>query len=472
MAELQGVQFEAAGRRLPGLALQQSTAAIWPRALVFLLCMAYAVLFNCCYAYVESPLYDYTGLTYAPPPWPYLLFGYSITLLPAAWLPIAMQRPSHFAYWWIYLVVIAPGMFVPFHVLSQPASEVIFLPCSLMALYMLLLSFGQLPDFHVTRFGISSTWYFRCLLVLGVTGIAWIAATQNLPTTAVFGNLDALRMNSRETLIGGSLDAYAIAAIQHCIGPLLFAYGIAARRPLLWGLGVLTAFLSFCVAGEKTLLALPVLMLMVGYAAHHFRKYFGIVLICGVMALLAASMCEYLWRESSHISAYGSRRVLVVPAHLTSYYWDYYTSHSHSMFSSGTIGRLLGSSAELTPAQQIGLTYLGTSEANAVANIWASAFAEAGYTGMLVVTLGMGVLLRLIDRLAKEFPVLGTMLVVCIATAWAEGAFQTSFLSRGVVPLLIMLFVVPTAPRSAAMQPANCTNKESPAAPGRFAVTW
>jgi hypothetical protein len=414
------------------------------RLLLLCLCVTYASLFVLSYKWVESPLYSYTGLVYAPPPTQFVLLGFAMALLPAGCLPISFRRPSHVVYWWLYLVVIVPCMFVPYHVLSKPPLHVMLLPTTLLAMFLLLLLFDQLPAIILPRIGVPWPWFYWGLGLLGFVCIGWTLTMQNPLAAELHWDSHELRMSARNSLPGGTLNAYMTAAIQSCVGPILVAYGIARRRPGWWCLGLATAFFSVCIAGEKTLLVLPFLMLVVGYAADRFGRYFGVILTCGAIVLVAAAMLEYTIYQTSNISGYGSRRVLVVPAHLTAYYWEYFSSHPQNYFASGAIARLLGSTADLTPSQMIGLAYMGTSAANANANIWASAFAEAGYTGMLIVTICAGALLKLFDGMLRHSPVCGVMIVTCIATAWAEGALQTSLLSRGVAPMFVILLFVPT----------------------------
>jgi hypothetical protein len=418
-------------------------ALSYRRIVLLCLCAVYASLFRLSYEWVESPLYSYTGLAYSPPSSQFVVLGFAMALLPALFLPVAFGRPSHIVYWWLYLVLIVPSMFVPYHVLSQPSLNVAILPCTLLALFVLLLLFDRLPDIALPRIGIPLPWFYRGLILVGLVCVGWILTTQTAPTSGGIYDSHELRMSARDVLPGGSWAAYLIATIQHCIGPILVAYGIARRRPVLWCLGLAVAFCCFCIAGEKTLLALPCLMLAVGYTADRFGRYFGIVLTCGVIALVAAAILEYRVYETSTVSAYGSRRVLVVPAQLTTYYWEYFSSHPHNYFAGGSIGRMLGRPATLNASQTIGLNYFGTSEANANANIWMSAFSEAGYAGMVVVTICAGVLLKFFDGILRHSPIFGSMIVACMATAWAEGAFQTSLLSRGVAPTLVVLLFVP-----------------------------
>ena len=170
------------------------------------------------------------------------------------------------------------------------------------------------------------------------------------------------------------------------------------------------------------------------------------MLIATLMALLTTSICEYMMLDGAGMSAHGSRRVLFVPAHLTSYYWEYYSGHPYAFFSNGIVARLFGTGGILTPSETIGLAYFGTADSNANANLWASGFADMGFPGMLLVTIAAGCIFRVVDSLTQPRTFLTASLIMsAVAIVWAEGALQTSLLSGGVFPILIMFYVYSSA---------------------------
>src|SRR5689334_15716814 len=88
-------------------------------ALIFL----YALLINFDYYLVESPVNNDTGLFINAPGFGYVLAGFAMAIIPALWLPISIKFPSQIIYWWLYVVVFVPSMFVPYHVLSNKPQE-------------------------------------------------------------------------------------------------------------------------------------------------------------------------------------------------------------------------------------------------------------------------------------------------------------------------------------------------------------
>jgi hypothetical protein len=92
-------------------------------------------------------------------------------------------------------------------------------------------------------------------------------------------------------------------------------------------------------------------------------------------------------------------------------------------------------------ARLIGEVYFGNLEANANANVWASAFANVGYTGMFGFTVLLGLMFRLIDGMAKHGDFVVTSLMCgMFGLTWTNGGLQTSMLSNGILVTLFVIF--------------------------------
>lgn len=407
-------------------------------------CMGYAWLLNLDYATVEAPIFGYTGLVLDPPPRMFVSLGYLMAAVPVLWLPLELRAPSQVAYWWLYVVVVVPLMFVPYHVLGG-SWEVLPLPGMIIGLFALLGSFYWVPQIRIPVVHLDSRTFTIGWATVAVVSAVFLAVVVGfrfeLPT-----DVYELRMSARETTPNASLAAYVAALTQRCIAPVSLAIGIGSRRPLFVVLGLAAALSTFGLAGEKTLLASPVFMLVIGALCVWFRRSFGLVLIVILMAVLATNIYEYAVLDGGVLSAYGPRRVLFVPAHLTSYYWQYYSENPHAFFSNGIVARLFATGDILTPSETIGLAYFGTPDMNANANMWASGFADMGYLGMVLVTVAAGGIFRFIDSLAQPLTFLTASLIMgAIGIVWAEGAFQTSLLSAGVVPTVIVFYLYSSA---------------------------
>jgi hypothetical protein len=70
------------------------------------------------------PVFGYYGFENSTPAMSYLLLAWCLSVVPALWMPIRLNRPSQLIYWVLYLTVFIPSMFVPLYVGLQNARDV------------------------------------------------------------------------------------------------------------------------------------------------------------------------------------------------------------------------------------------------------------------------------------------------------------------------------------------------------------
>ncbi len=73
----------------------------------------YVAFFQWMYINYLDPTWAYFGFNYYRPSTKYVVLAWVLSLLPSLWMPIHLTRPSHLAYWVLYITVIIPSMFIP-----------------------------------------------------------------------------------------------------------------------------------------------------------------------------------------------------------------------------------------------------------------------------------------------------------------------------------------------------------------------
>ncbi len=95
--------------------LSRAEHAVKERVLLVSAVSAYVALFQWMYEYYLYPSWDYFGFHFEPPPWPYLVLAWALSVTPTLWMPVKLTRPSQLAYWVLYITVFIPSMFVPLY---------------------------------------------------------------------------------------------------------------------------------------------------------------------------------------------------------------------------------------------------------------------------------------------------------------------------------------------------------------------
>jgi hypothetical protein len=140
-----------------------------------------------------------------------------------------------------------------------------------------------------------------------------------------------------------------------------------------------------------------------------------------------------------------------VPGQLTSYYFDYFSSHPWAMLGDGTLKGLVPYPYDLPVPNLIAREYFGDPNIVANANIWADGYANFGYLGMLIATLILALTMMLLDAASKGLSLrLVALILVMPAVSLANSAMLTSILTQGLGLTLLLLYLHPRdAPRPA-----------------------
>jgi hypothetical protein len=422
----------------------------WQRAVVMVVCILYFLALNWSYLEVDSVLYSGQGFLYTHSPFKVFAIALVMAVLPSLWLPYELRYPSQVCYWLVYLCVVVPTMFLPYHVLTyQSISKVLPLPASILLSFAVLGLSYRFRPFRVTKPRVNQRLVVGLLTFVAIALTALVIYVSGFHFTLSLENAYERRMDARETVVGGTISAYAIATLSHSLGPILIAIGYVRRNVVAFAVGVTGAVCIFALSGTKTDVATPVYLFVLLYLIARYRNVFGIALAIAASLLVMASVAQWLLFERNELSVYFVRRQIFCPGLLTCFYWDFFSTGDYIYFSDSFLRWIVPQQYSLSMARLIGEVYFGNPESNANANVWASAFANVGYTGMIGFTLVLGLLFRLIDGIAEHSDFfVASLMCGMFGLTWTNGGLQTSMLSNGVLASLIVMYM---------LQPTNRT---------------
>ncbi|MCW5937030.1 MAG: hypothetical protein KIT11_06980 [Fimbriimonadaceae bacterium] len=425
--------------------------ARWPlpqeiskRLFLVALCAGFVWSLQWSYEVMDSRLFSFLGLVYNPPPMPYPLLGWAMALAPPLWLPIRLRRPSEVGIWILYLTVIAPVMWIPYHVLDRdPADLAVFLGAMLLCFFGLCAALRlkrwrfRRPAVHPTEFE-----YVLAGLVVMLSVVTWSSVGFALDLS--FQTLYARRHAAREVISQQSFMAYLKGNLASALQPFAFALGMVRRNTFLIGASIFAGVVVFSVEGSKTSAAIPLFLVLLYPIMTYFRRSFGLVLAGTSFAGVASAVL--LWQKTNLvvIPVLTTWRLFQVKGLLSAYYWDFFSKNPLTLLGDGILAPLVGRQYELATPRLIGLQYFNNVETNSNANVFAAAFGDFGYPGMVVATIVLAAILRLVDSLAVNRGFLvAAFLVAFMAMKWSDVALDTSILSHGVLAGLALLYVMP-----------------------------
>ena len=416
------------------------------RPLVVFLCVFFVSALQFTYVNMDAPSFRYMGLRLKEldPFWAVL--GFVMAALPSLWMPIKLERPSQVAYWILYLTVIVPVMWMPYHTLNKPPEHfVVFSSTMLLSFYLLGLSF-RLPRWHVPRPQISDETFFVFVIVLVTLMTLAVWSTNGFRLDLGLRSIYSRRRESKDNIAMGSVLSYVKGNLASAIQPFAFAIGLARRSWVLVLLSLGAGLVGFSVDGSKTSAVIPFFLLLLYPMMTKFRREFGFIvpLMAGIGILLA----YVAWKATNNpwIPVVTTWRLFDVKALLSGYYWEYFSTHQHMLLSDGILRAFFDNPYPHATPEQIGYVYFGSAETNSNSNLWSSAFADFGYAGMLAVTAVLAMIFRFIDSMALNRGFLiPAFLCSFLGMKLSDVALDTSMLSHGTLMTLILLYILPAS---------------------------
>ena len=307
-------------------------------------------------------------------------------------------------------------------IVRRPPAPIAIRPLSLSAFTGLLVGLGLLCSAYIAvTFGVS----------LSLPGLASVYDT---------------RADFRATVGGSSAAAgYIVPWAGNVINPLLMALGVARRRAELVALGLVGQLLIYSVTGFKSILFSVALVPLVYLAISVASRVFGllaavaapVIFACGV---IATSMWGSIWPLA--ITA----RLFATPGQVGFYYYEYFSDHPSYGLSQSFLRWAVSSPYSEDVPFVIGSAYFAEGT-NANGNIWADAFANFGFAGIVCFTLVLGLFLWIADGLGqwRDARVAGPMLAIA-GLSLANGAFFTTILTLGLALGCLLMALMPPPP--------------------------
>ncbi|WP_445397446.1 hypothetical protein [Zobellella sp. An-6] len=242
--------------------------------------------------------------------------------------------------------------------------------------------------------------------------------------------------------------SYISPIVGKVIVPLIIVISVIYKKWFYTILGVVFSVLIFGFTAHKSPLFYPLVIVSVYFLSKgNMSRY----ILLGCVCLVSISLVDFFLSDHDNgelawLGSLFSRRAIMVPVLLNSYYVDFFMSNpvyywSDSKFSFG----LVESPYVLRSVNLIGDVYFSRSEMSANAGWIGSGFANASWFGAFIYSFFVGVVLSFfcaIGRKIGERFVFSSSLVVVIAVLQSTD-LTTSLLTHGLLFLIIVYLVIP-----------------------------
>lgn len=435
-----------------------------PRAFIMLGGVVYVGAVH--WAYIEwiVPIYAYYGLISAGVELPAVGVVSIVALLPVAWLPIGLNRPSDIVLWFLYLFGYVPATTIPIHLLGPELGAVLPFTVLVAVAFGTLNLTRRIPLVALGWRGLSDARATLLIVLLGLGAAAYLVVVFGFPTT--FPDLETVYDARKNYAAVANVTAgagYVIPWAGNVVFPLLISLGLARSDRRLLVLGAGGELLVYATTGFKTVLFSLPLVPALWIAIRWAETRLGGLLIWGGVAVVVVSVLGTAITGSIWPIALFVTRLVAVPGQMTAYYLDLFTSNPVYQLSRSFLRAFVSSPYEVDPPFLIGAVYLNSPTTDANANIWADAVANYGLVGIIPFTLMLGLMLWLLDSVSigRNLRVVGPTLGLAGITL-GNGAIFTSILTLG---LGLTIALVALMPDTRARDSAAPSQREGPQPP-------
>ncbi len=436
------------------IGLRQLLRASLPVA-ILLFCAA----FNFAYVNWVSPTWSYLGMTYKSPNLSLLLLGCTLALLSCTLSPKKIVRPSQVIYWFCFLAVYIPGLFVPLYLQLENGFELLLLQLSMTGgMLLIALSYGM-PRFRIRSYPVDTRLFWFVFGVLYLAGnFAMVYTFRGRMHLASFNDVYSIRTPANQVLEANPGISYISQLLATVLNPLLMGYGLAFRRRSLFVLGTMGEVLLYSTAAVKLQIASPLVALLFYLSLKKDRGgWVPLVSLffTGVFFTFTTLAIGVQPGPLFNMAFLVLVRMFTIPGAEMGQYQHFFRTMPHTYLAHiGVVNWFVPNPYELSMGQEVSSFY-GFSGKYGLTNSNASFFATDGIGGFgLLGILAMGFLCGfvfwLLDSCARDYELkFSAPVLVMVTMSLTNVSLFTTLLGNGLIALMLLFLVMPRKMRTA-----------------------
>lgn len=406
-----------------------------------------------------SPLFAYDGLTDAGPSWSAIVIAAGLGTVPALLLPLSADRPSSLVLWPLYLLGYVPTIVVPLFMKGY-LNIVLPFDVALLISMVILILIVRLPAPRIEVPHLSLMTVTRLLAIASLLSTIYILVVFGVHPPPSLANVYRTRATFASETAGATSAGYIVPWAGDVINPTLMTIGIARRRIVLVLLGGFGQLLIYADTGYKNVLFAVALVPLVYLAVASASRWFGLATSLATTAILLLAVPA--GSITGNWSVTLARRVFAAPGQFAYYYYEYFSVHQQDHLSHSFLRWFIHSSYAQPPPLVIGAAYFPSSQPDANGHMWADAFANFGFAGIVVFTIICGLMLWVADGLGRQRDArLAAPMLVIAGLSLASSAMFTSILTLGVGLTFVLMAVMPPISGRDALSPLNLPRQRS-----------
>lgn len=393
------------------------------------------ILLNISYVMVIVPQYGYMGFILEVSP---LKIAVSLVLLSffIFLLPRSIRSPSALLTFALFIMIYTPALTM----FSYGGASIGFLLMNTIFWAVLLPVRRFTPLMRLPHFSNKKELFFSLVILLACgyciySVVSTFGFSISLNLTGVYDQ----RAEYKAAQIPFS--TYLFPWCANVILPMGFIWFLTRKKYILSLIPAISQLLLFSATGMKsTLFTIPIVAAVIIFMK--LKKPAGKLMS---ILLLVTAACLFLFMTIGEIMPISliTRRVFLVPAQISNYYYEFFSQEGHTALSYGIFSNLSEYRFEADPAQFISRIFVG-SESNFNSNVISDGFANFGYFGVICYGVFLGFFFKLLDSAAKGKDIRIVYAgIVMFLSSLSNSALVTNLGTHGMIIAVVMLWLLP-----------------------------
>jgi len=397
----------------------------------------YKIILDFSYYFVISQAFGYMkfGLNLNIPK---LVESYFLLFIIFVLMPKSKEKLSNIMVWLLILISYV-SMLTLFAFMNQPRGYIYAVTGFWILVFLLL----KLPVVRFNSIKKIQSKIIRYSIFIGLSGIAFFLIYKYLGIVFNFDLTKVYEIRREYVQTGIPFAGYLFTWLAYIVNPIFFALFLVKRKWIWVGVIIFLQILLFSVTGLKAFLfVLPfVLALMWGISCKNPLAW----MVTGLSIVILAGIFSYWLADDLWVSSLFTRRALLVPAQLSFLYYDFFSQNPHTFLSQHRIFRIFSDYPyHLNPPHLIGEVYFNRPEMGANNGIYADAYMNFGFIGLVLWAFLLTIILKLMDSFSKNKEMRVTIAAIAMPVIFlTNSALLTCLLTHGLLLALLLLYLLP-----------------------------
>ena len=371
----------------------------------------------------------------------FYILGWVFTIVGGYWATYELKKKKMSSNLMVllYLLAFVPSMMLAGVVHTSFLGEIIIYFCAL------LMAFYIIPDFRVKRprYNIYKPMMNVIMIVLSFLIIyiwyKYAGQRLSLDITEIY----IARAKARELSMPIILK-YIIVAVKDVM-PLIAVYYIYEKKYVTFIWTGILQYLLFLYDGAKTTIISFVLACVCYVVFRYFsnveRQYSFFLAVGCIIGYM-----EHILTSRMLIVHYFIRRVIVVPAAIHYFYYDFFSKNEIDYFKSSVLRRIgfISEYNDLGIPRTLGKIYENNDFITVVNGLFSDAFANLGNIGLIVMPILIVLVIKVFQAVSYDLPI--SVVAACfipITFTIMGSSFFGYFITHGFLAIIIILYLWP-----------------------------